>query len=339
MTNYLHGMTGAGGAHLMGDKPGWLLLINEIGRDPANIHGVDFRPYADRGFWVISRLQNGWGSAGTIPLPAYYADYVKRAINFVQASPGCHVWQWGNELNHPQERAEFKPIYPSEYARLYCEMWRRLHDLPGHEEDQLITAPIAPWNNQTAYPANPSGDWIVYFQDVLSHITDEIGTKEGETVDAIGLHAYTHGVSPALITSEQRMDPPFQERRFQFRTYQDFMLAIPEALRRVPVHILEIDQDEPWWDGQNGWSPAAITEIGKGWNQTPGNQQIVSLVWFRWEGDRWHIANKPRLQDDIRAAFALGYTWGQGPPVPSPSVTYRCPGCGREMVVRVKEAG
>jgi hypothetical protein len=127
-------------------------------------------------------------------------------------------------------------ITPERYARCYRLCREKIHARPGRERDQVLVGAVAPWNNQTQYPGNPNGDWVRYFQDILTLL----GPKQ---CDGFTLHAYTHGDDPGLIYSEAKMNPPFQDYHYHFFTYRDFMNAVPANMRHLPAYITETDQD------------------------------------------------------------------------------------------------
>ena len=105
------------------------------------------------------------------------------------------------------------------------------------------------------------------------------------------------------------MSPPFQYYYYNFRAYRDFMNAIPQDLRHVPVYITETSQVEDWEDANRGWVQNAYGEIND-WNTTPGNQQIRALVLSRWfTGDLWDISGKEGVQEDFKAAMDNEYVW------------------------------
>lgn len=306
LPRYIFGLHEPGGEWLMEEKgkPGWIVFTHGLGHDPNDHNGLDYRRWSERGFGIIARLNHGYGTAGTIPLPQHYDAFALRVRNFVASSPGCHVWIIGNEMNHGQERPEGQPITPDRYAACYKKCWEQIHNLPGHEEDQVAVGAVAPWNNTTAYPGNESGDWVRYFLDILNAIR-----SLGCQVDAITLHTYTHGHDPALVFSEQKMNPPFHNYHYNFRCYRDFMRVIPPELRSIPVYITETDEDEPWENANRGWVQNAYKEIDD-WNTTPGNQQIRALVLYRWpKFDKWHIEGKTGVYDDFRAAMEHEYVW------------------------------
>ena len=193
-------------------------------------------------------------------------------------------------------------ITPEMYARCYKLCRDAIHRLPGHADDQVIVGAVTPCNTQTIYAGNANGDWVQYFHDIL----ELLGPAQ---CDGFALHTFTHGGDPALITSEQKLGPPFQNYHTEFRTYTDFMAVVPDMMRTLPVYITECDQGEPWLDLNNGWVRQAYAEINE-WNGQPSNQQIRALVLYRWPTlDRWHIATKEGVLADFRAALDEGYVW------------------------------
>jgi len=382
---FIFGLHDPGGEWIMAEagRRGWILFTEEVGSDPNNLSGADYRPYSDQDFGVIVRINHGYGSAGTIPLPSRYAEFARRVANFVAASPGCRIWIIGNEMNHSQEwpeasrlqpsapslsptiapspdvtfiagneggsatkpavgpthdpfgrssptrfsaltpqpatptgvlnaavRSGRQPILPTDYVRCFQLCRDAIRALPGHSDDLVVVGAVAPWNAELTYPGNPTGDWIVYFTDILNGLG-------ANGLDGIALHTYTHGSDPALITDRSTMNPPFQNRYFNFQAYRNFMDAVPATMRSLPVFITETDQDVPWLDANNGWVRAAYSEINR-WNQQPGAQQIRCLLLYRWRRyDQWYIEGKNGVIDDFRMALANDYRWKQPPPKPA----------------------
>lgn len=193
-------------------------------------------------------------------------------------------------------------ITPELYVRCYTLCRNAIRSVPGHEQDQVLVGAVAPWNNQTKYPANPLGDWIKYFEDILTMLGPD-------GCDGFTLHTYTHQADPNLITSPAKMNPPFQNRHYEFRTYQDFMNAVPRDMRHLPAYITETDQDVPWYNANIGWVQRAYGEIDF-WNRQPGNQQIRSMILYRWPRiDRWYIEGKAGVIEDFREAMKFEYRW------------------------------
>ncbi len=323
-SGYLYGLHDPGGERVMLDLdvPGWIVFTEELGFDPNNTQGKNYAQYSDKGLGVLVRLNAGYAGTGTLPFEQYYSNFARRCANFVRASSGAHLWIVGNEPNHPIEwpgaawdwsaqpprpsspdkRGE--PITPERYARCYLLVRAAIKAVSGHANDQVLVAGAAPWNALLTYPGNTNGDWVQYFADILKAIG-------AANCDGITLHTYTHGTDPALIRSEAKMAAPYQNRRFHFRAYQDFMAAIPQTMRGLPVYITETDQgDEPWRNDNTGWVRQAYGEINA-WNLA-NDQKIRSLVLYRWPnvpGDRWGIEGKQGVIEDFRAAIVLRYRW------------------------------
>lgn len=330
-------------------RPGWLVFSERIGHNPRDFGSRDYSQWSGADFGVIVRLNNGYEPEGTIPVADQYQDFARRCGNFVRNSGGCHIWIIGNEMNFAAERpapasrramrppravkrdadepawsprelpdrfsalqegrrsarsggVNRDPITPEMYARCYRLCRGAIHAQPGHEDDQVLVGPVAPWNNQTSYPGNESGDWVKYFADILT----ALGAAQ---CDGFALHTYTHGSDAALLTSDAVMDAPFQERRYQFRAYRDFMQAVPPSMRYLPAYITETGQIEEWADVNAGWVKAAYQEI-EDWNKQQGNQQIRALALYRWSRhDKWYIDGKTAVIEDFKQALDKGYKW------------------------------
>ncbi|MBI4786859.1 MAG: hypothetical protein HY782_07420 [Chloroflexi bacterium] len=311
---------GAEQIFLTANKPGWIVVTVKV--NPPDSNG-DFTSLAAAGFGVIVRLNNGYGSDGTLPVSNRYDSFAQQCATFVSASHGASIWLIGNETNLAFERpgnvngSGGEVITPTLYGQCFSKCRAAIKNVPGHATDWVIPAPVAPWNTQTQYPANPSGDWIKYFQDILAACANLNASP-----DALALHTYTHGFNAGLIASERKMSPPFDNRRAEFRAYRDFLAAVPSALKSLPVFITETQAADPdWWQNSNiGWIQQAYSEINN-WNAVQANQPIQALCLFRWiTGEpRWSISDKPALQNDFRAALQNNFRvrW-PGPAAPDP---------------------
>jgi hypothetical protein len=309
--SFIFGTHDRGGEHLMLQKgrPGWVLVTEAVGADPSNHSGSNYTDLTNQGLGVIVRLNHGYGNTGTIPDSAQYDNFARRCGNFVQASPGCHIWIIGNGMNSSAGRPggpNGQVITPHLYASCFHKCRNEIRRRPGHADDQVVVGAVAPWNMEAKYPGNLSGDWIKYFMDVLSLL--------GQEVDGIAIHTYTHGQNPTLIYSNVTMDPPYEDRYYQFRVYRNFMEAIPPALRDRPVYITETDQYGAWRDENTGWVRVAYREINE-WNRDPENQPIQALILYRWiignpndpQEIGWAIQDKQGVQDDFRGAMNNDY--------------------------------
>ncbi|MEZ4712573.1 MAG: M23 family metallopeptidase [Caldilineaceae bacterium] len=196
-------------------------------------------------------------------------------------------------------------ITPELYAQCYKLCRDAIHAVAGHADDQVLIGAVAPWNVNT-------GDWIGYFTRILELL--------GPTgCDGITIHTYTHGADPNLITSEAKMNAPYQDRHYHFRAYRDFMNAIPANMRSLPVYITETDEDVAWDNRNIQWVQRAYGEIDA-WNKQAGAQQIRSLVLYRWPPfDKWVIQGKQGVIDDFKAALRNDYRWQSSTTTPPPS--------------------
>jgi N-acetyl-anhydromuramyl-L-alanine amidase AmpD len=320
---YLYGLHDPGGERIMleAGAPGWVLVTVEVGYDPGNTSGQNFTTLTSAGLGVIVRLNAGYAGVGTLPFEKYYDNFAKRCANFVANSRGANFWIVGNEPNHPIEwpgadwdwnqapprprrpDSEGEKITPARYAACYKKVRAAIHNVAGHENDLVLVAAVAPWNNLTTYSGNTNGDWVRYFSDMLA----QIGPAN---CDGITLHTYTHGTDPALVTSAEKMQAAgFQKYHYHFRAYRDFMEVIPADMQGLPVYITETDQgDVPWRDENTGWVRAAYREIND-WNKGH-RQKIRSLILYRWPrvgDDRWWIEGKHSVIEDFKQALALRY--------------------------------
>lgn len=342
----IFGIQESGGERYMleAGRPGWILFSEAIGADPNDRSGKDYSAFSEQGLTVIVRLNHGYYPHGTLPFSSEYGNFARRCANFVAASRGCHLWIIGNEMNYAVERPgarglvrsgmEGDPflrgleqrhnalhptladidheetslfvdageaITPERYARCYRLCRNAIHLAPDHEEDRVLIGAICPWNTHTIYPGNPHGDWIKYFQDILMLI----GPNQ---CDGITLHTYTHGADPALILDDSQLSA-FPQYAYHFQAYRDFMRAIPNNLRNLPVYLTEANQDQPWEDSNTGWIQEAYAEIHR-WNLEPGNQKIRALILYRWPvSDLWHIEDKPGVIRDFVQALRYPYRW------------------------------
>lgn len=310
---FVYGMHDTGGEHLM-DGNGWVVITEEVGHNPNDTSGANYSAISDQGLGVISRLNNGYGATGTIPLPEFYRDFAVRCGNFVQASQGCNLWIIGNEPNLQTEWPEGTPIFPGDYATCYKICREEIHKRPGHENDLVLLAGPGPWNNSVKYSTNPTGDWVQYLQDQIW------GIQDFAKVDGLALHTYTHGHYPPLIKSSETMNPPFENRYYQFWAYKDFLNALKTmGFLDKPLYFTESNGNDPnWTGGNNGWVKDAYKDINE-WNMNNPRQLIRCLVLFRWQEDPlgFSIVNRPGVQQDFVEAIQYGFTWVDPEPPPT----------------------
>lgn len=303
---HIFGMHDEGAEQFFADKGkrAWL-VFSVLAHDGPR----DFSAFANAGHGVIVRLNYGYGSAGTLPFQAQYDAFAAACANYVAGAPGAHIWIIGNETNLKGERPgngspQEEAITPERYGLCFAKCFAAIKNVPGHQDDWVVPAAPGPWNNQTAYPANPSGDWVTYFRDLLNECL-----KRNAKPDALALHTYSNHDVPMdanLVESEERAGAPFQANHWQFRAYRDFLGVVPAALRIAPVFITE-SQHLPWENRDVGWIQRAFSEINA-WNANPANQPIQALCLFRWQSNAgdpegWALSNKNKLLNDLRAAL------------------------------------
>ena len=302
----IFGLHERGGEQLMLDakRPGWVLELAAIGLDGTKTP-ADFNDLANAGLGVIVRINHGYGSSGTLPLPERYNDFAAACARYVQRSRGCHVWVIGNEPNHADERPDGRIIMPHEYARAYQLCRSAIRALKGHEADQVLVAGPAPWNATSTYAGNEKGDWVRYFIHILTMLDDG-------ACDGFAIHTYTHDLDPRQISGNfLHTAMGYRHLRNEFRTYRDLMNAIPDRFRHLPVFITETDpttEGKGWHPGQNvGWVRAAYKEIAE-WNRDSAHQPIVALLLYRWpqvpDQPEWSISNRSGIIEDFKQALA-----------------------------------
>lgn len=308
---YIYGMHepgGEGDMSSMGTK-GWILFTCGIGHNPSDYSGTDFTSYTNNGYGCIVRLNNGYGYDGTLPYQSQYQNFAQRCANFVNASPGAHIWIIGNEVNlacewpgnNNGDPATGEPITVARYVDCYNRCYNAITALAGHSGDQIIPAPIGTYG-----PPLPA-QGIDAFDDYFVNQLNNIGASK---IGAIALHAYTHGTDPNLVFSEALMGSPYQDIHYNFRVYKDYMNRVPAGMTSKPVYLTETDQCQAWADTNSGWVKNVYSEINS-WNST--HQKIRCVCLYRWpSADIFEINDKPNVRQDWRDAMAYGYTWTGG---------------------------
>lgn len=273
----------------------WILDTVALSEHPAPF------VYTQRHHW-ITRLNWGYGNdTGTLPLPEKDNEFFSSLVRYVERSQYCHRWLIGNEPNLPREWPKHQAIHPSRYAEIFTQAVKIIRGLPGHAQDEVLIAASGPWNADYRYAGNTNGDWIKYFQDQIQYIPAGL-------IGGFSIHAYTHGYDKNLAVSDTWMNPPFQNRHYDFRTYRDYCLAIPDSLAHLPVYITEANGNGPWQ--ASGLMPAMAWEIDQ-WNQTSIGRKIRALIFYRYpdyDGDiKFHIAGKHDVIDEYYRTVATGY--------------------------------
>src|SRR5688572_16443915 len=93
--------------------------------------------------WLV-RLNYGYGSTGTIPLPIRQDDYMKRLVNYVGNSSGAYAYIIGNEPNHENERPNGVVITPERYVDCFAAARDAIKRI--NPSIRVIPAPLAPYH-------------------------------------------------------------------------------------------------------------------------------------------------------------------------------------------------
>ena len=138
--SYLYGMHDREGAHIV-PAGGWCLDTVELSKHPTAPNYAALRGDIN---WIV-RLNWGYGSTGTIPLPDDYPKMAAACAEYVAKSQGATWFIIGNEPNHEQERPNGVYITPEQYAR--CFILCRDAIKQARSSAKVIPAPCAPYQN------------------------------------------------------------------------------------------------------------------------------------------------------------------------------------------------
>lgn len=268
----------------------WVTYTEAIGSDPNDMSGKN---YNKNNTTAIVRINNGYGTGGTIPLPHHYDDFAKRCANFVKNSQGIEYIVIGNEIALQWEWPENQVITLENYKKCYIKCYNEIRKV--NKSVKIAPMAVAPWNDST--PDAP--DWIIQFSSLLIDVPAEW----------ICLHSYTRDYSLGGFTTGERMSPPYQHRYKSWETLYEFMSAIPRKMRNLPVIITETNGNKPWSEYQIGWIPK-LYDIINDWNNNTNNQNILAVCLFRWnvEDKEWDFSRYQNVLNDFNYAIQKGYT-------------------------------
>ena len=304
MTQYLHGLHLASvldpyqnDRALDGDHPGLRVFTEAIGTNIAQPMR-DYRPWSVPGHTVIARLNHGYAPAGTYPERARHPQFASACVAAIRASFGCHIWIVGNEPNKASERPPGEDIRPEDVARLAAAVRESAHTEPGHSEDVILLPGPAPWNTET-------GDWLTYLEAMI------VGAQDRDAFDGVALHAYTHGADPALITSDRTMDPPYEDRYYEWRALYQQILRIPDD---VILYVTEANpgadpNNKPWPEHDTGWIGEMYVDADEANVYGPRSHTIRGVALYRYPAvDDWAMIDKSGTIEAYRHVADIGYT-------------------------------
>ncbi len=333
------------------NKKGWIFFTEVCGRDPTGIHldqGTRDRlwAWANRGYGVIVRLNNGYEPSGTLPRSKYYDGFAAAAARWADLylkdsnlSQTEYTWtiQIANEQNNPREhpggpKRPKEHITPERYAEAFNKTYAQIKAvLPNAIVCTGAVDPYnyMPWRKQSEGP--PPYSPIQYYDRML----EQIGALDG-----IILHAYLHGPDPSRVTGLARFGQgtgPLGDHYFDFQIYRLFMERIPGKWKDAPVYITEMnhicrsraapecnDPNAMGWSNKNRGIVREIFKELNRWNQTPHAQQIRCGLLYRWSGDAWAIEDRQGVQEDFQQALEKDYRW-RITPVAEADFSFRAP--------------
>lgn len=252
--------------------------------------------YSPNHHWIV-RVNWGYGSTGTIPFGSGHETlFLERLYRYILGSKNCARWIIGNEPNLPREWPNGQPILPQIYAKFYRRCRAAIKNI--NKDYETLIAASGPWNAELKYQGNQNGDWIKYFTDVIGYCDGEI--------DGFSIHAYTHGYDPNLVNSVRMMDAPFANRYYDFYTYKNYLLAIPDEHAKLPVYLTEANGNGPWQ--AVGLMPRMADEINYH-NSHSSDRKIKSLIFYRWPRyDEFYIEGKQDVMNEFKQAVAKNYS-------------------------------
>lgn len=328
MPKLLYGIHDEAGQHLV-PPGGWCVALASLSE---RSYPVLSRP----DIHYLLRVNWGYGSTGTIPLPHDEETYLNRLDELLEvAKPALFII--GNEPNHEQERPQGQPIEPERYADFFLRCAQRVRSAGA----ALAPAAVAP------YHANPI-PWVHYQQRMLQRIVDS-----GFVPAALTCHAYTRQHSPQSVHDVSVMSGVLSGTFSGFFTYRDMATYVPLALRSLPIHITEFNPIAGWRDENNHTVRSVYREIDW-WNKHKETQKFVSLSLFRYApfDKQWDFSTKHGVVSDFLEAITESLSTDVEAPrsvenkiyvpsiikapkeAPSPSVAFE-----RDIDIRAKDRG
>lgn len=308
---------------------GWVTATVAVGHNPNETWGEDFRSISNAGHTVICRINNGYGSAGTIPTPDKYDAFAQRVASFVQNSQGCNIWVIGNETNlaseWPLNGDRFSYVSPQEYAIVFRKVYNAIKAV--RPNDKVLPQALAPWAGPYG-PGVKDGhphdgvpiNWVQYKRQMLEAI------KATGGLDGIAVHINSRGYSYSDIHSTAKVNANGQNLYFSFYVYKDWVdYGIPQSLYHLPIYATECNGYFYWKGGfpedpskqyEAGWMQEIYAEIDR-YNQQAaltGKPIYRAVNMYRWCGycDGWNIdmaPNKNLILSDLDAALDQNYMW------------------------------
>jgi hypothetical protein len=300
---------------------GWITDLRYIGiggTPSASCH----QQATQAGISVIQRLDAS-GSESYPHDPAHAVGYAQAFAHYVSQCSNIHVWIVGNEPNFTVHKSDPNCSTPA-YARSYVEVHKRVHALPGHENDLVLLASNSPY----------SPGCLESLRSIIREVR-----RLGVEPDGAAIHAYTRTPSAgqlnaSFITNTARQhDPTVSECPgpltwndtwySHFLIYRDYIGVMEaEGMRGKPVFITESgnacdpNPGNHCYPNQDiGYFQAMYQEADQ-WNKNPANvTKIRAITPYRWTrnddgtGRDFEIGSRQGLLGDLQKAFAHRYAW------------------------------
>ncbi len=304
-----------------GSDKGWLTDLRYIGvssAPQAECHTAS----TQAGISIIQRLDvSGTESypRTSSRIPGYAANFA----SYVTSCPNIHVWIVGNEPNFTEHKSD-PNCTSAAYAAAYVAVHKRVHAIPGHQNDLVLVASNSPYSPGCI--------------ESLRQITKNI-QNAGIQPDGFALHAYTRApnggaLNAGYVTSAATQNDTTRREcqgpaawndtwHSHFRIYIDYIRAI-EGLQLAgrPVFITESGNacdpksgNACYPNKDIGYFQALYQEANR-WNQLPSTRTCIRAITpYRWTrnddgtGRDFAIGQRPNLLQDLKRAFNQKYTW------------------------------
>jgi len=304
-----------------GCDKGWITDLRYIGTQgspSADCHQAT----TQAGISIIQRLDVS-GSESYPHDPAQATAYANTFAAYVAQCPNIHVWIVGNEPNFTVHKSD-PDCSSSAYAKAYAEVHKRVHALPGHQNDLVLLASNSPY----------SPGCLASLRYIIRYVK-----QEGVQPDGFAAHAYTRApnagqLNASLVTDTRRQTDPTADEcpgpitwndtwYSHFLIYRDYIGVMEaEGMRGSPVFITEsgnacdpVRGNACYPNADVGYFQALYKEAHQ-WNSNSANlTKIRAITPYRWTinddgtGRDFAIGQKPGLLGDLTKAFAQRYAW------------------------------
>lgn len=304
-----------------GCDKGWITDLRYIGTQgnpAADCHLAT----TQAGLSIIQRLDVS-GSESYPHDPAQATAYANTFAAYVAQCPNIHVWIVGNEPNFTVHKSD-PDCSSSAYAKAYAEVHKRVHSLPGHQDDIVLLASNSPY----------SPGCLASLRSIIRYVK-----QEGVQPDGFAAHAYTRApnagqLNASLVTDTRRQTDPTVDEcpgpitwndtwYSHFLIYRDYIGVMEaEGMRGKPVFVTEsgnacdpVRGNACYPNADVGYFQALYKDAHQ-WNSNSANlTKIRAITPYRWTinddgtGRDFAIGQKPGLLGDLTKAFAQRYAW------------------------------